>query len=115
MSLQNDTARDYLRLLLFTGLRRSEAAGLRWEHVDLVGRTLEVPDTKNHEPLVLPLSDFLFDLLHGRQQDSPWVFPGSGKSGHYQEPKKAVKEVAAASGVTTAIIEGSAPMGVLAT
>ena len=99
MSLQNETARDYLRLLLFTGLRRSEAAGLRWEHVDLVGRTLKVPVTKNHEPLVLPLSNFLFDLLRERQQESPWVFPGSGKSGHYQEPKKAVKEVIAASGV----------------
>jgi integrase len=48
---------------------------------------------------VLPLSNFLFDLLRERQQESPWVFPGSGKSGHYEEPKKAVKEVIAASGV----------------
>ena len=72
---------------------------MRWEHVDLVGRTLTVPETKNREPHVLPLSDFLVDMLRERQQGSPWVFPGSGKSGHYEDPKKAVKEVVALSGV----------------
>ena len=97
--MQNETARDFLRLLLFTGLRRSEAAGLRWEQVDLVGRTLTVPHTKNREPHVLPLSDFLVDMLRDRQKESPWVFPGSGKSGHYEDPKKAVKEVVELSGV----------------
>lgn len=99
ISLRNETARDYLRLLLFTGLRRSEAARLRWEHIDLVGRTLTIIETKNREPLVLPLSDFVTDLLRARQQGTPWVFPGSGKSGHYEEPKTAVKEVIARSGV----------------
>ncbi len=103
MSLQSSVARDYLRLLLFTGLRRSEAASLRWDDVDLVGRTLTIRDTKNREPLVLPLSDFLLEMLaarHEEQPDSPWVFPGPGKSGHLSEPKTAVRQVAKSSGIS---------------
>ncbi|MCK7578395.1 MAG: tyrosine-type recombinase/integrase [Chromatiales bacterium] len=52
-----------LLLLLFTGLRREEGASLDWSHVDLVGRTLTIPDPKNRNPHTLPLSDFLHELL----------------------------------------------------
>jgi integrase len=46
LGLDNGLARDYLQLVLLTGLRRSEALGLQWEDVDLLGRTLTVKDTK---------------------------------------------------------------------
>lgn len=86
---------DYLLLLLFTGLRRQEAGQLRWEHVDLKGATLTIPDTKNHEPLMLPLSDFLIDLLKTRKQsaESPYVFPGGGKAGYLVEPRAQMTKV----------------------
>jgi len=102
MALPNDAARDYLRLLLFTGMRRSEALRLRWENIDFGARTLLVPDTKNHEPLLLPLSDFVLSLLRARFEKtggSEWVFPGDGKSGHMEEPKKFIHHVRSASGV----------------
>jgi integrase len=102
MELESELARDYLRLVMFTGLRRSEALRLRWAEVDLVGRTLLVPETKNREPLMLPLSNFLHELLSQRQcqvQRSEWVFPGDGSSGHLEEPKKFIRRVRAASGV----------------
>jgi integrase len=102
-ALDNPDARDILLLLLFTGMRRSEGLALRWSNVDLVGRTLIVPVTKNHEPLLLPLSDFLLDLLRRRKltsRTSDWVFPGPGKSGHLEEPKKAVAKVRDVSGVS---------------
>jgi integrase len=102
MALSNDAARDYLRLLLFTGMRRSEAQRLRWENIDFKARTLLVPETKNHEPLLLPLSDFVLDLLERRRaktEDREWVFPGDGKSGHLEEPKKFIHQVRLASGV----------------
>jgi hypothetical protein len=46
LALDNGLARDYLQLVLLTGLRRSEALGLKWEDVDLLGRTLTVKVTR---------------------------------------------------------------------
>src|SRR5256885_8699905 len=38
---------DYLELVLFTGLRRNEAAALRWANVDFKDKLLTVKETKN--------------------------------------------------------------------
>jgi integrase len=92
---------DYLLLLLFTGLRRNEAATLRFDNIDFMDRTLTIPDTKNGEPLTLPLSDFLVELLERRAKETKggFVFPGSGKHGHLIEPKRHVQRVIKQSGV----------------
>lgn len=104
MSLKDegkDTVADYLLLLLFTGLRREEAASLRWDDVDLAENTLLVRDTKNHEPLTLPLSDYLQNLLHTRYETTPgeYVFPGTGATGHIIGTKRSVARVRERSGV----------------
>jgi integrase len=44
-----------LRLLLWTGCRRSEAGGMRWSEVEDGTWTVPAERTKNHRPLVLPL------------------------------------------------------------
>jgi len=96
-------SRDFLLTALFTGMRRGELMKLRWENVDLKARTLHLPSTKNGDPLDLPLSEFLSDLLSerwARSNGSPWVFPGSGKSGHLVETKKFLLRVSAGSGVS---------------
>lgn len=46
-----DHSRDYLLIALFTGMRRAEIAGMRWDYVDLEGRALHIPRTKNGDPL----------------------------------------------------------------
>lgn len=96
--------RDYVLLLLFTGLRRQEGAQLTWDDIDFKGRTLTIEDTKNREPHTLPLSNFLLKLLKGRLKirdtENPYVFPGSG--GKYQyiiEPRAQIEKVIMASGV----------------
>ena len=94
-----ELGRDFLLVALFTGMRRSEVARLRWENVDLVGRTLHLPRTKNGDPLDLPLSPFLADLIAGRRGQSPWVFPGPGVTGHVVETKSFTGRVAMRSGV----------------
>ena len=96
-NLSNDSLRDYLILLLFTGLRKQEALKLEWDHVDLSNKTLTITDTKNLIPLTLPLSDFVFELLKkrndSRDTDAQFVFPGQGKTSHLVEPREAVKKV----------------------
>lgn len=103
-AVQNEPeySRDYLLMALFTGMRRNEIAKLRWEHIDLKKRSLHLPRTKNGDPLDLPLSDFVADLLQKRsanRKKSPWVFPGPGKSGHLMETKKFTSRVTERSGV----------------
>ncbi|WP_232297955.1 tyrosine-type recombinase/integrase [Nitrosospira sp. NpAV] len=106
MALKNDkTSRqsalvaDYLLFLLFTGLRRQEAATLKWSDIDLHGRSFTIRDTKNRDPLTLPLTDFVYGLLESRRAnaDSEYVFAGNGKAGYLIEPRSQVKKVIEAS------------------
>jgi integrase len=117
-SEKREVVRDYLLLILSTGLRRQEAAKLTWDGVDFQAKTLTVMDTKNWQPLTLPMSDFVFDLLKQRSatndiqqpvkdrsaQDKPcYVFPGDGVQGYIVEPRKPMARVTAHSGVAFTI------------
>ena len=99
-ALPNAIGRDYLLLLLFTGLRRREASALRWDDVDLKVKTLRIPETKSGRPLTLPLSDFTHDLLVARRAigKAEFIFPAASKSGHIEEPKFFLAQVAKATG-----------------
>lgn len=99
------TVSDYLVLMLLTGLRRQEAATLRWSEIDLDQLTLTVPNTKNHEPLTLPLSTEVRDLLEQRQQHAVnnYVFPGKGHLGYLVEPRNYIKKVIKESGISFTI------------
>lgn len=105
--LSNPVSRDYLKLLLFTGMRRREAAKLKWSQVDMKRRviTLAESDTKNSESLEIPLSDYLLELLAERKRDneSEYVFPSSGKSGHLAEPRKPNHNVNSTAGTNSTI------------
>ena len=114
MNIRNDslgknreTIRDYLLLVLFTGLRKEEAACLTWANVDLQNKTLKVTDTKNHLDHTLPLSDFLFDLFQQRKDSvvNGYVFPGSGGIGHITEQRKQMAKVIQESCVTFTIYD----------
>ena len=101
-SLNGDLVKDYLKVLLFTGLRRQEAMKLRWDQVDLKAKTLTIIDTKNRNPLTLPLGPFILKLLKARKSnatDSPFVFPGTGKTGHLVESKHQTAQVSKESGI----------------
>lgn len=45
-----------VRFALETGMRRSELSGMTWNLVDLKKRTVTLPDTKNGEKRIVPLS-----------------------------------------------------------
>ncbi len=67
ISKQSALVADYLLFLLFTGLRRQEAATLKWFDIDLNDRSFTLTNTKNREPLTLPLTNYVYDLLQSRK------------------------------------------------
>ncbi|CAM3344672.1 tyrosine-type recombinase/integrase [Asticcacaulis taihuensis] len=99
---EDDSVRDFLIVALLTGMRRSEIARLRWDCIDLDGRILTVPRTKNGDPLQLPLSTYLYELLLSRRDQMPdeeWVFPGDGVTGHLVETKRFYNRVKERCGI----------------
>lgn len=102
LKLNQETTRDYLHFLLFTGLRRSEATKLTWHDVDMTERTFVIPVTKNKEPHHLPMSDFIWELLKRReaQSESEWVFPSPLRDGPLKEPRTAVAKVTEHCGIS---------------
>ena len=88
LELESPIARDYLLLVLFTGLRRREAASLRWSDVDLTAKKLTIPAerTKPGRKLDLPLTDYVHDLLVARRAigRTEFIFHADSKSGHIE-------------------------------
>jgi integrase len=100
--LSNETARDLMLFLLFTGLRKSEAGGLKWEDVDFRSREFTIRDTKNGDDHTLPMSTFTFELLWKRHAVSPgqYVFHGRRRNGAVGEWSYSHRYVSAQSRVT---------------
>jgi integrase len=103
MLLRHPTVRDYLLLLLFTGLRRNEAATLRWSDIDLESKVLTVRAeiAKNGKEHRLPLSDFLQTLLevrYSQRGESEYVFPGKGNKHHLVDSDHVIGGVAKNAG-----------------
>lgn len=103
MKLSSPTARDYLLLLLFTGMRKTEAATLRWSDIDFASRIIRVPaaSTEAGRKLDLPMSDFVFDLLSARGAigRGEFVFP-SGRGDHISGSMHPLTQVAEATGIS---------------
>jgi len=60
----------YILTLLHTGMRSSEAAGLRWSQVDLKKRVIFLPDTKNKDSRWVPLTKELTKELSNLKRTS---------------------------------------------
>jgi integrase len=105
-ALPSPIARDYLLLLLFTGLRKTEAASLTWSAVDFAQRVIRVPAarTKSGRKLDLPMSSIVFDLLvarrHAVDHGVEHVFPSpSSRAGYIADAGFPLRVVAAATGI----------------
>ena len=102
-TVSNETTRDYLMLLLFTGMRRSECAALEWSMFDLKGKLINIPGrlTKNGKDHILPLGNYIGNVLIKKlsSSDSQFIFPGGGKSGHLTEARRAISHIKNTSGI----------------
>lgn len=112
--LDNKVAADYYVFLLFTGLRKNEAAKLKWKDfanlktddsfVDRRAGTFTIKNPKNGRDHTLPLTDYLAELIERRwdKRKNDFVFPGFGDKGHIVDLRvssdKAIDAVRKATG-----------------
>jgi integrase len=74
-------ARDYFKMLLFTGQRKNTVARMTWQDLDIPGSRWKIPGekTKNGRPLVVALTGDALEIIKRRYEsnpaDSPYVFP----------------------------------------
>lgn len=87
-ALENPIHAAFYRLLLFSGLRKSEAAKLRWR--DVHDDRLHIPVTKNGRPFDLPINGRHHEILELLcRLDPDWVFPArKSEAGHLVSPKR---------------------------
>ena len=80
---------DIVRILMLTGQRRNEVAGMQWSEIDFDRRTWEFSRdrTKNKQPHVVPLSSAVLSILRRQLEDqkelgleSAYVFTTTGET-----------------------------------
>lgn len=88
------------RVMLFMGLRESEALGMRWEWFSPSMDSYTPGLTKGKEAVAIPVPPQVSDLLSGGSRLSPWVIPSiDGRPHRPQFTKKAVKAAGESIGV----------------
>ena len=102
--LENSTQRDFFRLLVFTGARKSNVMSMMWDELDLRnGRwTIPASKSKNKRTMCIVLSADALEILKRRQKladGSPWVLPGQSASGHIGRSREAWDDVVVAAGI----------------
>jgi integrase len=86
---ENEVARNYFYMALFTGARKTNVLEMRWDQIDIKNAIWRIPDTKNGEPVVVSLIQPAVELLGKIPKESEWVFPNQrSASGHFEDPKK---------------------------
>ena len=96
--------RDYFKIALLTGARRSNVLSMRWEELDLDAARWNVSAAKSKNKAAMPiaLSSHVVEILRRRKNAGEWVFPSFGPTGHLtspDEPWRILCERAKVSGV----------------
>jgi integrase len=95
----NATARAFLKMVLFTGMRRSELFKLRWQDVDFHRSVIHIRDPKGGASQKIPLSDAARKVLESHPRTrSQYVFPGKD-GGQRVEIRKPVNRIKKAAGL----------------
>lgn len=83
---------DYHMLTLLTGLRKMDAATVRWEHLDLEEGTLLRPNPKGgaERAFTIPISSECVKLFERRQRQNKELFPEG--DGGWVFPTRAIKD-----------------------
>lgn len=96
LQLRKTSTRDYLQFLLLTGLPHIIASMFTFEHVDFENKTLKIK-TENGGLLVLPLTNYLNDMIRVRARRNPhtqgYLFPGLTSEKPISDPRASIKRV----------------------
>lgn len=96
----NESLRDVFMVALLTGMRRSNVLSMQWANINFDRAEWFIPKTKNGESQTVTLSDEAIEILKNRIGcHCVWVFPGTGKTGHLVEPKRAWQRVLGRAGI----------------
>ena len=84
-----------IQLLILTGQRRGEVAGMRWADIDLNAKTWTIPKemTKNGKPHTVPILTMAEAILSTLPQKSHYVFPARSSDGCFNGFNKAKKRL----------------------
>lgn len=98
---ENETIRDYVLMSLLTGARRSNVLAMRWQDINFERAEWRIEETKNGTPQTVTLSPEALEVLRNRKptENTTFVFPGKGKSGHLEEPKKGWNRILERAGI----------------
>ena len=88
---KNETARDYILMSLLTGARKSNVLAMQWNEVNWERAEWRISETKNGEPVTVPLIPSAMSILERRRVtgNGKWIFPSESGKNHYADPKKA--------------------------
>ncbi|HEX8109693.1 MAG TPA: tyrosine-type recombinase/integrase [Kofleriaceae bacterium] len=83
---------DYQMFVLLTGLRRMDAATVRWKHLDLENARLHRPNPKGGKDraFTIPLSTACVEILERRRRENMIAFPDG--DGGWVFPTRAIKD-----------------------
>lgn len=99
---EEELQRDFVLMALFTGARRSNILSMKWTDIDFANKRWRISEseTKNSDVNLVVLPRPALDILSKRQEQnkrsdvpSLFVFPGSGKDGHFKDPKKTFNRI----------------------
>lgn len=101
---ENEIARDYIYISLYTGARKGNILEMRWDEINFTTQEWRIPKTKNGDAMTVPLIKEAIDIIIGRKKGNAklelkelsqkFVFPSKlSASGHLADPKKAWQRV----------------------
>ena len=90
--VEESVSRNAILMLLYTGVRKSNALAMKWSEVDLDAKVWLIPKTKTGKNLTIALADSAVELLNNIKSNNPdevYVFPSAtSKSGHLEDIKR---------------------------
>ncbi len=98
----NELACDYFLICLLTGARKSKVSEMRQDEINFDKAEWYVQNTKSGDSIKIPLMPEAIQILKRRianNSQNPWIFPGTGRTGHYIEPKRAWQKLLKKAGI----------------